>query len=345
MLHSQSLGRASQRRPSSANSSARRSGRSRVGFTLAELLIVIAIIAVLISILLPSLSAARRAANASKCLASLRDLGLAFQQYAQDNKRAFPVVEWSPPTAGTGSVTITDNIPRRTWQYFLFKYIHKKNVDQNDPVYKDLSSVQGKSTLWGCPEFNGDNFWKAGVLPGAVSFDYTIPNQFNTGYGMNRYGMAPMLPAGTPPGNNPNNYPLIANGAAAGPAGNVSIVRDPVLFGVFTKMELWSKHGAEKCLLADSNCFDLITSNLCPISATIGTGANQIKGPPFISAPTGTIYIMADWTRHIAPSSSIKKAGAARGINVLFADGHAGSLDPVGLWVACRGAGTDVRGP
>ena len=159
---------------------------------------------------------------------------------------------------------------------------------------------------------------------------------------MNRYGSAPMLPAGTPAASNPNNYPLIANGTVTA-QGNVAIVRDPVLFGTFTKMEMWSKHGAEKCLLADSNCFDLITSNLCSKTANIGTGANEIKGPPYISAPTGTIYIMADWTRHIAPSSSIKKAGASRGINVLFADGHAGPLDPVSLWIACRGAGTDIR--
>src|SRR2546423_2309045 len=82
-------------------------------FTLAELLIVIAIIAVLISILLPTLGAARRAANSSKCLASMRDLGLAFAQYANDNKRAFPVVEWSPDP----SVIIPNTPLRRSWQF------------------------------------------------------------------------------------------------------------------------------------------------------------------------------------------------------------------------------------
>src|SRR5688500_17277015 len=76
-----------------------RASRLRRAFTLAELLIVIAIIGVLISILLPTLSSARRSANAAKCLAQLRDLGLAFQQYAQDNRRAFPMVEYSPPAS------------------------------------------------------------------------------------------------------------------------------------------------------------------------------------------------------------------------------------------------------
>lgn len=59
---------------------------SRCGFTLIELLVVVAIIAVLVSILLPSLSMARAQAKAVKCGANIRNVGTAMTFYTSDYK-------------------------------------------------------------------------------------------------------------------------------------------------------------------------------------------------------------------------------------------------------------------
>jgi prepilin-type N-terminal cleavage/methylation domain-containing protein/prepilin-type processing-associated H-X9-DG protein len=64
--------------------------RSRKGFTLIELLVVISIIALLASILLPSLSRAREMAKGASCLSNLHNIGISLHLYTQDNSGYFP---------------------------------------------------------------------------------------------------------------------------------------------------------------------------------------------------------------------------------------------------------------
>lgn len=61
------------------------------GFTLIELLVVISIISLLMAILVPALGKAKAQAQRAYCSSNLRQIGVAFQSYLDDNRDIFPL--------------------------------------------------------------------------------------------------------------------------------------------------------------------------------------------------------------------------------------------------------------
>lgn len=117
----------------------------RGGFTLVELLVVIGIIALLISILLPALNAAREQGNAVKCLSNVRQIGMSFLQYANDNRGHFPAGSRWPKAL----------IRRDDWIYYQVTAVAPNRPDP-DPQGSAIARYMGgfNAELLRCPSDN-----------------------------------------------------------------------------------------------------------------------------------------------------------------------------------------------
>ena len=75
----------------------------RRGFTLVELLVVIAVIAILAALVLPAFNRGKEAARSTSCLNNLHQIGIGLQLYVSDNGNRLPTLfDWSgrePPGA------------------------------------------------------------------------------------------------------------------------------------------------------------------------------------------------------------------------------------------------------
>jgi prepilin-type N-terminal cleavage/methylation domain-containing protein len=113
-----------------------RSPRAARAFTLIELLVVVAIIALLMSILLPSLGKAKELANRVYCAANIRGICQSMSLYAQEGNNTFPMVAHNsgalPPLAPGQYRNAFNKIPMLTTPADLAPQL--SDVDPGSPI-------------------------------------------------------------------------------------------------------------------------------------------------------------------------------------------------------------------
>jgi len=142
---------------------------NRKGFTLVELLVVIGIIALLISILLPSLNRARETANRVKCGSNLRQVGQAILLYANENKGNYPRTTYTP--AAVTTVSATNDGTNGTLVRDPFKNPKDAGVKDNDvnqALWLLIRTQDITPEVFVCPSSNAekDSYGGTSGIPG-----------------------------------------------------------------------------------------------------------------------------------------------------------------------------------
>jgi prepilin-type N-terminal cleavage/methylation domain-containing protein/prepilin-type processing-associated H-X9-DG protein len=161
------------------------------GFTLVELLIVVAIVAILVSLLLPAANAAREASRRAGCGNNLHQFGIALQNYESARSEFPPGAELRPPY-GPADVHATANA-------LLLPYLEETSIASRylyDQPYWEQSAdiIQASIEVFTCPSnghqlYISDVFQKLGIPVGNTfgTSDYAYCHGVNDAWCVGRY--------------------------------------------------------------------------------------------------------------------------------------------------------------
>src|SRR5437773_6015459 len=135
-------------------------GRARAGFNLLELIVVIAIVAVLAALLLPALVKAREQGRTSVCKNNMRQIGLAMVLYADDNGDFLPWPgdvdrNWQPDWVFGAQPNLSPNNPE-LWKGISFGFHAESGsifsyVTGLPRMLPHRDSYAGKFRIYRCP--------------------------------------------------------------------------------------------------------------------------------------------------------------------------------------------------
>ncbi len=171
--------------------------RVRSGFTLTELMVVLAVVVILAALLLPALSAGKAAAQRTHCMSNVRQLGIVLHNFASDNQFYPLYID-----------TITNKSGRAS------------QVAWNEELARQLGDNPSATNYWG---IRVRGIW---WCPGAPA-DYPGPygyNPWGIGYDVDSLGLGGTRgPACTPPGATFVVKPPVSESSVAKPSEMMAI--------------------------------------------------------------------------------------------------------------------------